>query len=234
MKAIRLLIAAIPGPDPMLSKGRPRKASHRLKLSPLSMKKHQLLAALCAGALALSACSETGERINNASSVSEMATNDTAVVYNNNRPWDAASYEREPVIDEPGLRSYAVELRGSEARNVYAMEQDVLFDTDKAKLRAAADEKLTKVSESIRSRMKDGKVQIQVYGHTDSRAGKAYNKELGRDRAQAVADWLMKNGKFDASKITVESKGQTEPAATNETAAGRQENRRVEIVVIQS
>lgn len=195
------------------------------------MKKTQLLAALCAGALLLSACSETGERINNATSISEMATNDTAVVYNNNSPWNAASYEGEPVIDEPGLRNSAVEMRGSESRNVYAMEEDVLFDTDKATLRPAADEKLTKVSESIRSRMKNGNLQIQVYGHTDSRAGKAYNKALGRDRAQAVADWLMKNGKFDKSKITIESKGQTEPVATNETAAGRQENRRVEVVV---
>lgn len=198
------------------------------------MKKLQLALSFFAGVLVLSACSETGKRIDNATSVSEMATNDTAVVYDNNRPWNAASYDREPVIDEPGLRSYAVEMRGSDTRNVYAMEQDVLFDTDKATLRPAADEKLTKVSESIRSRMKDGKVQIQVYGHTDSRAGEAYNEALGRDRAQAVADWLMKNGKFDASKITVESKGQTEPVATNETAAGRQENRRVEIVVIRS
>ncbi|TDN38741.1 hypothetical protein A8B98_00330 [Hymenobacter sp. UV11] len=182
----------------------------------------------------LSACSETGNRIDNATSVSEMATKDTAVVYDNDRPWNAASYDREPVIDEPGLRNSDVEMRGSETRNVYAMEQDILFDTDKAKLRAAADEKLTKVSESIRNRMKDGKVQIQVYGYTDSRAGEAYNEALGRDRAQAVADWLTKNGKFDASKITIESKGQTEPVATNETAAGRQENRRVEIVVIRS
>lgn len=197
------------------------------------MQKHQLLASL-ATVLLLSACSETGERINNATSVSEMATNDTAVVYDNNRPWNAASYETEPVIDEPGLRNYGVEMRGSAARNVYALEQDILFDTDKAKLRAAADEKLTKVSESIRNRMKDGKVQVQVYGHTDSRAGKAYNKDLGRDRAQAVADWLMRNGKFDESKITIESKGETEPVATNETAAGRQENRRVEIVVTRS
>ncbi|SDY81554.1 Outer membrane protein OmpA [Hymenobacter psychrophilus] len=182
----------------------------------------------------LSACSETGNRIDNADSVSEMVTNDTAVVYDKNRPWNADSYDREPVINEPGLRNYDVEMRGSDARNVYAMEQDILFDTDQAKLRAAADEKLAKVSESIRNRMKDGTVRIQVYGYTDSRAGKAYNKDLGRDRAQAVAAWLTKNGKFDESKITIESKGQTEPVATNETAAGRQDNRRVEIVVIQS
>ena len=195
------------------------------------MKNYLLAAASFSVALLLSGCNETGKRIENADTVSEMVTPDTAVVFNNNTPWDATSYDKEPVIEAPDLSKDKIELRGTDLRSVYAMADDILFDTDKAQLRSAADDKLKKISTSIRDRMQDGKVRIEIYGHTDSRAGKDYNKDLGRDRAQAVAQWLTNNGDFDKSKIAIESKGETEPVATNATAEGRQENRRVEIVV---
>ena len=76
-----------------------------------------------------------------------------------------------------------------------------------------------------------GKNQIQVMGFADSRGDKNYNKELSERRAEAVKKWLVTNGKIDASRLSVEPMGEALPAASNATAAGRQENRRVAIAV---
>ena len=68
-------------------------------------------------------------------------------------------------------------------------------------------------------------------GFADSRGDKSYNKELSEKRAEAVKNYLMNNGKIAADRVSVEPMGETMPVASNATAAGRQENRRVEIAV---
>ncbi|GGG46143.1 OmpA family protein [Hymenobacter glacieicola] len=122
-----------------------------------------------------------------------------------------------------------VTVRGDDQYNVYALEEKVLFDTDKATIKPTATRALSEISASIarRHRGKD----IQVMGFADSRGDKNYNRELSAQRAAAVRDWLVKNGQVAADKVSLEPMGEAAPVASNATAAGRQENRRVEIAV---
>ena len=104
---------------------------------------------------------------------------------------------------------------------------DVLFDTDRSVLKPGAEETIDEIAEFLR---KDDGQTITVKGHTDSRGADAYNKQLSAARANAVRDALIGRG-VDAGRISAEGMGEAYPVATNDTAAGRQQNRRVEIVI---
>jgi OmpA-OmpF porin, OOP family len=67
-------------------------------------------------------------------------------------------------------------------------------------------------------------------GHTDSVGSDSYNLKLSQERAEAVQDFLLKNG-LAAASLTARGLGESYPVATNDTAAGRQQNRRVQIIV---
>jgi outer membrane protein OmpA-like peptidoglycan-associated protein len=71
---------------------------------------------------------------------------------------------------------------------------------------------------------------VRVVGHTDTVGSAAYNMQLSRDRALAVARILIRDG-VPASRITYSGRGYNEPITTNATAVGRAQNRRVEIVI---
>jgi len=83
----------------------------------------------------------------------------------------------------------------------------------------------------VAERVKTSGEQIRLTGHTDNIAEEAYNLELGRQRADAIKKLLVSNGVPDA-QIAVDSKGETQPEATNNTEAGREQNRRVELRLI--
>ena len=121
------------------------------------------------------------------------------------------------------------EVRGHDKYSVYAIGENILFDTDKAEIRKSAEANLQKISASIVQRSKDA--PVRVYGYTDAKGSANYNEDLAKQRAEAVKNWLQTNGKIDASRISVHPVGEAKPEATNETAAGRQQNRRVEIAV---
>lgn len=123
----------------------------------------------------------------------------------------------------------SVSVRGNDDYSVYGLEEKVLFDTGKSDIKASAGSALNQIVASIGQRY--GKNQIQVMGFADSRGDKDYNKDLSEKRAEAVKNWLTTNGKIDASRLSVEPMGEAMPAASNTTAAGRKENRRVEIAV---
>ena len=74
---------------------------------------------------------------------------------------------------------------------------------------------------------------ILIAGHTDSVGDEDYNYDLSERRARAAAEYLMSLG-MDASRINLVGLGETEPVATNETAEGRAQNRRVEIAIYAS
>ncbi|RSK49364.1 OmpA family protein [Hymenobacter rigui] len=122
-----------------------------------------------------------------------------------------------------------VSVRSNDQYNVYGLDEKILFDTDKADIKPSATRALSEISASIARRYK-GK-DVRIMGFADSRGDKSYNKELSAQRAAAVKKWLISNGMMTDAQVTLEPMGEAAPAATNATAAGRQQNRRVEIAV---
>jgi OmpA-OmpF porin, OOP family len=73
--------------------------------------------------------------------------------------------------------------------------------------------------------------KVRIEGHTDNRGGAAYNNGLSKRRAAAVVKWLTSHG-IDKSRLTSQGFGFQRPIATNKTEEGRQENRRVELHIV--
>lgn len=104
---------------------------------------------------------------------------------------------------------------------------DVLFDVGKFNLRPEAREKLAKLSGIV---LAHPGLTLAVEGHTDSTGSDELNRKLSEDRADAVRSYLVQQGLPEAG-VTAQGFGKSSPVADNSTAAGRQKNRRVEIVV---
>jgi len=119
-----------------------------------------------------------------------------------------------------------LETRDS-ARGLIVNMSDVLFDTGKYSLRPGAREKLAKVSGII---LGHPGLRMEVEGHTDSVGGDEYNQRLSEQRASSVRDYLTQQG-IPMNSLSAKGFGKTQPVASNETAAGRQRNRRVDLVV---
>ncbi len=113
------------------------------------------------------------------------------------------------------------------ARGLIVNMSDVLFDTARYTLRPGAREKLAKVSGIL---LAHPGLRIQVEGHTDSVGGEEYNQKLSEERAGAVRDYLVGQG-VSHDMVSARGFGKTRPVTSNDTAAGRQQNRRVELVV---
>ncbi len=113
------------------------------------------------------------------------------------------------------------------ARGLIVNMSDVLFDTAKFSLRPEAREKLAKVAGIISGHPG---LRLDVEGHTDNVGGDDYNQQLSEQRGSAVRDYLTQQG-LQQGSVTTKGLGKTQPIATNDTAAGRQQNRRVELVI---
>jgi outer membrane protein OmpA-like peptidoglycan-associated protein len=108
---------------------------------------------------------------------------------------------------------------------------DVLFDFDKADVRSDAAQALGRLATVIRG-YPTGRVDIE--GHTDAKGNDAYNQKLSERRAESVKRWLVEREKIAADRITTRGAGRSRPVADNATEAGRQKNRRVEVVIQKS
>jgi outer membrane protein OmpA-like peptidoglycan-associated protein len=113
------------------------------------------------------------------------------------------------------------------ARGLIVSLSDVLFDFNQATLKPDAKEKLAKVSGIL---LAYPTIHLSVEGYTDSIGSDDYNQKLSERRADAVRDYLTSNG-ITAANIQAQGFGKANPVAANDTAAGRQQNRRVEMVV---
>jgi outer membrane protein OmpA-like peptidoglycan-associated protein len=113
------------------------------------------------------------------------------------------------------------------ARGLIVNMSDVLFDTGKYSLRPVAREKLAKVAGIISGHPG---LRLAVEGYTDSVGGDDYNQRLSEQRGASVRDYLTGEGMATGS-VTSQGFGKAQPVASNDTAAGRQQNRRVELVV---
>ena len=113
------------------------------------------------------------------------------------------------------------------ARGLIVSMSDVLFDTGKYSLKPGAREKLAKVAGIL---IAYPGLNIAVGGYTDNVGGDAMNQTLSENRAGAVRSYLVEEGVLTGS-VTSQGFGDASPVASNDNSAGRQENRRVELVV---
>lgn len=157
-----------------------------------------------------------------------------------------AELERQRIaLEKKSLELQQKELDLEKARQEFEAQQsgrslsmnlsgDVLFDYDKAALKPEAEEALKKVA-VVLSQFPESKVTVE--GYTDSKGTKSVNMQLSRERAQAVNEWLVKNGGVLAANISTKGFGQQYPIAPNknkdgsDNPLGRALNRRVSIIV---
>lgn len=106
-------------------------------------------------------------------------------------------------------------------------DSGLLFDFDSDRIRSAAAANLTELARSLN---KFPNSDLLIVGHTDSQGEDAYNQALSYRRANSAAAYLQAQG-VPASRIKTSGRGESEPVATNDTEAGKQQNRRVEIAI---
>ncbi|MFT4149431.1 MAG: OmpA family protein [Paracoccaceae bacterium] len=137
-----------------------------------------------------------------------------------------------------GLDQQAAELRGSLGNSqisvtnmgdylVVNMPQDVLFATDSATLRPDLTRDVYAVASNL---VKYPNSRVEVVGHTDNTGTAAYNYDLSQRRAASVAG-VLRDGGVPGQRITPIGRGFDQPVASNATAQGRAQNRRVEIII---
>jgi outer membrane protein OmpA-like peptidoglycan-associated protein len=141
----------------------------------------------------------------------------------------AQSSQQEAAEAREKLRSQlnSVLATTENARGLIVNLSDVLFDTGKYTLKPDAQIALAKVATILQ--LYPG-LKVQVEGYTDSVGSDAYNQTLSENRANAVAQFLVKNG-VPQGNVTANGYGKADPVADNSTAAGRAQNRRVNLVV---
>ncbi len=141
--------------------------------------------------------------------------------------------EHDAVNDKAAMRAQLSEQLNKvlatrdSARGLIVSMSDVLFDTGKFSLKTGAREKLAKVAGIL---IAYPTLAIEVGGYTDNVGGDDMNQKLSENRAGTVRDYLVEQGVGTAS-VTMKGFGNASPVASNDNASGRQENRRVELVV---
>jgi len=123
-------------------------------------------------------------------------------------------------------RQYAELQAKPTERGMVVTLGDVLFDTAQAMLKPGAAVTIGRLATFLNQHEN---TRIIIEGHTDSQGSDEYNSDLSRRRAQAVADVVVADG-VPSTRLEVLGRGEGFPVASNETSAGRQQNRRVEIV----
>lgn len=126
----------------------------------------------------------------------------------------------------------ADEIEGAEVARVgegivVTFEDGILYDFDSAVLRPEARDNLRKLAESLNEH---DRTNVVIIGHTDSTGPDAYNQRLSERRADSAAGYLTTLG-VTSRRVGTRGMGETDPIASNETAAGQQLNRRVEVVI---
>ncbi|KAA0014659.1 OmpA family protein [Billgrantia pellis] len=106
------------------------------------------------------------------------------------------------------------------------LDSEVTFAFDSAEIRPEAHRTLDEVATTLRE---NPDLRVRIEGHTDSIGSAQYNQDLSQRRADSVRDFLVSRG-IEERRMTTRGFGEENPVATNETDAGRQQNRRVEIV----
>ena len=183
-----------------------------------------------AGLVSLNGCPDAdGDGITDAE---DECPDEAGPAENNGCPWEDA--DNDGVLDKD---DECPEIAGSAANNgcpeptVEVMNElneysrTVLFDLNKATIREESEETLQAIADIMEEYPQ---TVFHIGGHTDSTGSEEYNEQLSRERAASVREFLIQAG-IPASRLTSEGYGEARPIAPNNTAKGRQENRRVEI-----
>lgn len=117
-------------------------------------------------------------------------------------------------------------VRTEANETVITLSGEVLFPTDRAELRPEARDRLLAVADALRSSTQ----RVTIEGHTDSRGSDTYNQQLSQRRAEAVRTFLLGEG-VPGDRVIAQGRGEAEPIASNDSAEGRANNRRVEIIL---
>jgi outer membrane protein OmpA-like peptidoglycan-associated protein len=141
--------------------------------------------------------------------------------------WDSIDFNA-PAASYEEITDSNINVRGNQNYAVYSLGENILFDEGKSTIRTDAEKNLRQLAASIQKRFNGG--QVRVYGHTDSIGSAGSNKQLAEQRAEAVRNWLISNANVASDRISTHPVGESQPVASNNTEAGRQENRRVEVV----
>lgn len=124
------------------------------------------------------------------------------------------------------------DLKGAEVERVgegikITFDSGLMFNVDSYQLKADTEANLSDLSKTLQ---KYDDTNILIEGHTDNNGTNDYNMDLSQRRASSVANYLKDHG-VKSGRITTEGYGEEQPAASNETAQGRQNNRRVEVAI---
>lgn len=119
-----------------------------------------------------------------------------------------------------------MKAKQTERGMVLTLGGGVLFETSKATLKPGAASQMDRIAQFMQQ---NPETKVIVEGHTDSTGSEEYNEQLSQRRAQAVSDALVERG-IDPSRVQAMGRGEAYPVASNDTSAGRQQNRRVDIV----
>jgi len=127
----------------------------------------------------------------------------------------------------------AMEIPGARVERVgegivVTFDSGLLFAYDSDAIQGAARDNLTNLAESLK---KYGDTEILIVGHTDATGSDAYNQDLSQRRALSAANYIVSQGVVN-TRLRTTGRGELEPIDTNETDAGRAQNRRVEIVIV--
>jgi outer membrane protein OmpA-like peptidoglycan-associated protein len=140
---------------------------------------------------------------------------------------DAAEREKQALRDKLREQLNIILETRETARGLIVNLSDVLFDFNKADLKPGAREKLAKIAGIL---LTYPGIELSLEGHTDSIGSDAYNQRLSERRAESVRSYLLQNG-IKPEIVRAMGFGESQPVVSNDTSAGRQQNRRVELVV---
>ncbi|MDX8406365.1 MAG: OmpA family protein [Mariprofundus sp.] len=137
-----------------------------------------------------------------------------------------AEFDRQLAAEQ---RAHQIEVQRLQNENLkITMNSEISFAYNSAQLTPSFYNSLDKVADIL---IRYTRSSIRITGHTDSRGSNEYNQQLSEQRARAVKLYLSDRG-VDSRRITSDGRGETQPRASNDTEAGRQLNRRVEMLVI--
>ncbi len=137
-----------------------------------------------------------------------------------------AEFERQLAAER---RAHQIEIQRLQNETLkITMNNEVSFDFNSSAIKPAFHRTLNKVADILK---RYNRSVVRVVGHTDNIGSSSYNQQLSQRRADAVA-WYLEDRGVAANRIASEGRGESEPRATNNTEAGRQLNRRVEIFIV--